>query len=37
MIIVGLLGIGSAVNSYLNSRIWARFVVQTGDIPFDKS
>jgi hypothetical protein len=37
MMIVGTLGVGSSINSYLNSNNWANFIAQTGELPFGKS
>jgi len=37
MMIVGTLGVGSSINSYLNSNNWANFIAQTGDLPFGKT
>jgi hypothetical protein len=37
MMIVGTLGVGSSINSYLNSNNWANFISQTGELPFGKS
>lgn len=37
MMIVGSLGVGSSINSYLNSYNWANFIAQTGELPFGKS
>jgi len=35
--IVGVLGVGSSINSYLNSSNWASFISQTGELPFGKT